>query len=687
VNLNKRDMGSAEDRPFAQYRGTLEVPALADSTDQPLDLGTLTLDVYGVGAAAPLFECETADGKSLRLIDYRGKFVLLHIWMDSFLDNLDCLQELQKTYGDRGDLQIIGINWGEPAKQVATYAAEHKMVWPQIPYPESEAILGQYRAPYRPYVMLIDREGKIVLVDSPNEGELTKLVREAIEHAPAPTPGSPSGVSGRVVDPNGWPVAGVQVVFDTEGVAVRIYNGAIDTEKKCLAETDAEGRFSLSGQGFHEFALVAVHEAGFARVAGEEFQKNHEIRLEKWGRLEGQLAKAHAGTENAVVMVGSPGSTQVCSDHDIRYVIQCGPEGRFVFERVLPGWFNVGYQIQTGDGFCDCTSRTSVVIKAGETAKVKVGGEGRPVIGRFVPPASYGRPVYFGAGLRQMRTHWPDLPPSPDGHTTQRDADEWFDGGPEPREWAHRVTIQGDLMWRSYAFRISPDGSFRIEDVIPGQYDLRVHFLEGNIASGPFAGYRGTIDVPVTTRTPTDQPFDLGTLTLDMRGLGEMAPLFEAKALDGKPIRLIDYRDKFVLLSFWTPGLYHDLNRLKELHKMYGARGDFHIIGFGAWNTLGAVSEYVAEHQIEWPEIYLGEPLDKGIARSYHWIGLPYIVLVDPQGKISAVWLEEEKLTNAVREALESHPAPAPATAPIRTRSGRAVDPNVDSGDSMRDPL
>jgi hypothetical protein len=215
-----------------------------------------------------------------------------------------------------------------------------------------------------------------------------------------------------------------------------------------------------------------------------------------------------------------------------------------------------------------------------------------------------------------------------------------------------------DLRRRHYGFRIAEDGSFRIEDVVPGKYSLQTELLGSYPRGGPqskIGAYRGTIEVPPTTGAYTDQPLDLGAVTLDMFGVGEMAALFEAKTLDGKDIRLIDYRGKFVLLSFGQPPSYRDLARLKELHQTCGGRSDFQIIGFlPDWDTLETARGYVAKQQIEWPEIYLDA---ERIARQYGLSGGSCIVFVGPDGKIIATWLTGEGLMNTVREALKIAPA------------------------------
>jgi peroxiredoxin len=165
-------------------------------------------------------------------------------------------------------------------------------------------------------------------------------------------------------------------------------------------------------------------------------------------------------------------------------------------------------------------------------------------------------------------------------------------------------------------------------------------------------GYTSIVEVPPMAQAYSEEPLDVGDLVPKMRKplhAGDMAPLFEARTLDGQDIHLVDYRGKFVLLTFWAPEYDPELDRLKELHKTHGDTGKFQIIGLGGADTLEEVKSYVTENKIEWPVIYFGEKWDEGIAAQYG----PYILLIDPVGKIVATWLRAEKLTNTVRDAMQ----------------------------------
>ncbi len=476
-----------------------------------------------------------------------------------------------------------------------------------------------------------------------------------------------TALAGRVLDPNGAPAVGAQVAWIDADRSVSITDGRLmeprfgDREKGPIVETDERGYFRFEEEPNDGFSLLAAHEAGFALIGSEELARYRVVRLERWGRIEGRVAEGREPAGDKIWMGGLPNSTWFEHRRDFNYETLCDSEGRFTFKRVPPGWFEVGYLINNGDSSASLTSRTPVVVAPGETATVTLGGEGRPVIGRFVPPEGYRGPIYFGQGLRSLDTSRPDPPrPADYDQMTNRQQQEWhrqWRKTPEYQAWSD--TIWQDPNRRQYVFRIEADGSFRIEDVIPGKYDLEVWVEERPTGQGrteEIGGYSGKIEVPAMDEAYSDEPLDVGDLVLWIREpplkAGAPAPLFEAQTLDGKEIRLADYRGRFVLLSFWHPASHPELDRLKELHATYGATGRLQIIGLGGSDTLDEVKKFIAEQDVLWPQVYFGQEWDQGIARQYGLPGLPYILLIDPAGKIVATWLREQKLTDTVREAL-----------------------------------
>jgi len=173
--------------------------------------------------------------------------------------------------------------------------------------------------------------------------------------------------------------------------------------------------------------------------------------------------------------------------------------GHFVFEKVPQGWADVGRLIQTSapplprksySHSYSNTSRRQIEVIADETVNIAIGGEGRPVIGRFALPANYDKTIDLSYGIRSLTSDW-----------DRRDINRLF--SPE---------------FRHFAFAIDHDGTFRIEDVPAGKYQLYVSIenLPINEELRDIAGYSGVVEIPETIGGRTEEPFDLGTFELKL---------------------------------------------------------------------------------------------------------------------------------------------------------------------------
>ena len=96
-------------------------------------------------------------------------------------------------------------------------------------------------------------------------------------------------------------------------------------------------------------------------------------------------------------------------------------------------------------------------------------------------------------------------------------------------------------------------------------------------------------------------------------------PLFEVKTLDGKDLRLIDYRGKFVLFYFWSPRTRTSGaasgNYTRPTAVQVGSKSPV----WEALGTLEQIRQCVAENPVEWPEIYVGDGsgMDEGPVGRY----------------------------------------------------------------------
>jgi hypothetical protein len=84
--------------------------------------------------------------------------------------------------------------------------------------------------------------------------------------------------------------------------------------------------------------------------------------------------------------------------------------------------------------------------------------------------------------------------------------------------WSHSAPGQAYLAWqkdrRFHAVVFAADGSFRIEDVQPGTYELQIRPTGADIRGGPVAHGEFIVIVPEIVEGDLEKPIDMGTIKL-----------------------------------------------------------------------------------------------------------------------------------------------------------------------------
>lgn len=116
---------------------------------------------------------------------------------------------------------------------------------------------------------------------------------------------------------------------------------------------------------------------------------------------------------------------------------------------------------------------------------------------------------------------------------------------------------------------------------------------------------------------------------------GTKAPAFTLKNLDGKSVKLSDFKGKVLIIDFWAtwcPPCKAEIPDFIDLYKTYQKKG-LVILGI-ALDDKEKVSKFAKDYNINYP-IVIG---DQSISALYGGItGIPTTFIIDRKGVIKAV--------------------------------------------------
>ncbi|MDR1271262.1 MAG: redoxin domain-containing protein [Planctomycetaceae bacterium] len=516
-----------------------------------------------------------------------------------------------------------------------------------------------------------------------------------------------AGISGVVHGPDGKPVQNAAVAVATKNQTPYIQNGSFLNNPP--TKTDDKGYFALSLIVLEEmaentdpdFKLFVIHSSGFAQITIDDFQKaSRTIQLEKWARVEGTLQiGSEPGKEKQL------GLQLEEENHDwntprahFDYQATSDSQGKFVFENVPAAkvkiYRTISFAIHS-NGNSNCSSHgQSTETKPNETATVKLGGIGCPVIGKLVTPDDFegtpnwnfchvtvtpnvGSPPEFPKELEKLRETIPDeIRNETDREKNQTlfeawkkntDAGKKYDDIMSPYKKAYDDwNVRRRESWnKQIACAVDENGNFRLDDVPAGNWNIHVELAtpppENQCGSGERVGSLGkAITVPDIPegKIQTDKPFDTGTLVLEkvkprvrLITVGTEAPDFELKRIvpkkegEDKPkeeeeiVKLSNFRGKTVIIDFWATWCGPCLEKMPELVQFYDKikdNPDFVLIGISIDNNDKTLLNFLAKREnMGW--IQLRTDPTSPLTIQYGISAVPTLIVINPEGKVSAV--------------------------------------------------
>jgi cytochrome c biogenesis protein CcmG/thiol:disulfide interchange protein DsbE len=117
----------------------------------------------------------------------------------------------------------------------------------------------------------------------------------------------------------------------------------------------------------------------------------------------------------------------------------------------------------------------------------------------------------------------------------------------------------------------------------------------------------------------------------------EAAPDFALQTIDGRTVRLSDYRDQVVLLTTWAtwcPPCRAEMPDLEAYYRQHQGDG-FVVLAVNSRENSDTVAAFLEEHDFTFPVL-----LDPGgvVAKNYGVRGLPTSFFIDRDGMVRGVW-------------------------------------------------
>ena len=137
--------------------------------------------------------------------------------------------------------------------------------------------------------------------------------------------------------------------------------------------------------------------------------------------------------------------------------------------------------------------------------------------------------------------------------------------------------------------------------------------------------------------------------------LNQQAPDLTMQSTDGKNISISSFKGKYVLVDFWaswcSPCRQENPNVVAAYNKYKNK--NFAILGVSLDDDKAAWIKAISDDHLTWNHMSDLKQWESSAVSAYHFDGIPFNVLIDPQGKIIASSLRGEALEQKLSEVLQ----------------------------------
>jgi hypothetical protein len=371
-----------------------------------------------------------------------------------------------------------------------------------------------------------------------NAPERKKNVVENSYQPPKPKTIPGEKLTGIVLAPDGKPATDADIALQIADVYLQLgkaeFRSNDGRDAGYIVSADANGKFTLP---LFENAqsVAALNEQGFAQISLEQLKTSHQIQLQKWGTVEGTLHIGHHLGTNETVQLSNPQPiwlpniyTNLTGENGktilppLTYEFgafqsKTDNRGRFVITFVPPGFQKLSRQVPTGVDSWTQSQLASVEVKPGETVVTNVGGTGRTVIGKLKLKLADGTITNYQNEFVFISTPLPEkILEKMRNVKTDAERAAFYQSPEVVAAFARR---------QSYAARLSADETFRVEDMLPGKYEIQFQQHSEDWHNTKIFTSSQKFVVPKAKNSNDDSVVDWGTIELDEKPLPKSATL------------------------------------------------------------------------------------------------------------------------------------------------------------------
>ncbi len=466
---------------------------------------------------------------------------------------------------------------------------------------------------------------------------------------------------GVVLLPDGGPAAGARVwarASDNDGPLFCNGPGRYYGDRMKKAQAAVDGRFQLPGVP-GDPPVVFTHANGFLETTLAEIKRNPAVRLQPWGRVEGRLTPSGQLNEGVSISLSTLQWTPAIGFH-LSYSTRPAPDGAFVFTNVPSGDYKIyRWLSHRRQGTITESHQMPLMVKPGETVRIEYGGGGRAVIGQAMPD----KPEMPVDWLNDDQVLVLKQPPIP---AVKGEDYASFKAFQEANNDSYKspARLRQAREARTYQLMFERDGSFRVDGVPAGSYELRIRLTKPGERQQFNQFPRPEDELGSLVREvvvpPGEEPLDLGTLVVALKGDAggsKAGPVdLAAQTLEGQRLSLAQFRGRHVLLAFWAPWSERCAEQLADLQKLqaqFGEDARFAFLSLSVDGDMSAVRKTVEARGYHGTHGWLDSDNRAKVTAAFDVSTLPAVFLIDQEGRVVGRDLEGERLRQAIQRALQ----------------------------------